>query len=144
MATPERDFPLGHPKAVDTVIGSPEHKAWLEQQKFLENIRDFPPGHPKAIDTPGNLNHLEWAGGVDPLNPHLEAHTGLTPARAAAAREFNRRMAAGALDSPALQPIDANVANEALAAERQRLNVDYLSEEQTRAVLAKLQKAEAA
>ena len=50
----ERDFPIGHPAAVDTVIGSPEHLAWIEQHKFSENVRDFPPGHAKAVDTAGN------------------------------------------------------------------------------------------
>lgn len=135
----ERDFPIGHPKAIDTVIGSHEHLAWLEQHKFLENARDFPPGHPKAIDTAGNLNHLVWPGGVDPLNPHREAHTGRTPEQAAAVREWDEEEAAGAHESPVVPVIDAAVANAALAAERARLGVDSLTMEQHSAVLAKLQ-----
>jgi|SRR6267143_1070652 len=137
----ERDHPIGHPAAADTVIGSREHKAWIEQHKWLENARDFPPGHPKAADTPGNLNHLPLVAGVDPLNPHLEAHTGQTPERAAALKEWNRQQAALAKDSAALEPVDANVANEALAAERRRLDVDALTVEQTQEVLARLQRA---
>ena len=141
MPQVERDFPIGHPAAVDTIIGSREHKLWLEQHKWLENQRDFPPGHPKAADTPGNLNHIPVVAGVDPLNPHLEAHTGLTPEKAAAVREWNKAQAALAKESAALEPIDANVANEALAAERKRLDVDALTAEQTQEVLARLQNA---
>jgi hypothetical protein len=140
----ERDFPVGHPAAVDTVIGSAEHKAWIRQHQFEENARDFPPGHPKAADTPGNINHIAWPAGVDPLNPHLEEHTGLTPEKAAAVREWNARQAALAQESAALPPVDANVANEALAAERKRLDVDALTAEQTQAVLARLQEAQGA
>lgn len=141
MPQAERDFPVGHPAAVDTIIGSREHNAWLEQHKWLENQRDFPPGHPKAADTPGNLNHLPVVAGVDPLNPHLEAHTGLTPERANMVRAWNLQQAAVAKESAALEPIDANVANEALAAERKRLDVDALTAEQTQAILARLQRA---
>jgi len=86
----ERDFPLGHPAAVDTVIGSAEHKAWLRAHEFLENKRDFPPGHPKAADTPGNQNHVPVVAGVDPLNAHLEPFTGYTPQKAAAIAEHPR------------------------------------------------------
>lgn len=136
---PERDFPIGHPAAIDTVIGSPEHRAWLEQHKFAENARDFPPGHPKAADTPGNLNALPIRAGVDPHNPHLEEHTGYTPEKAAAVREWNKAEAAGAHDSPVLPVIDAVTLNNALAEERARLGVDALTMEQTQAVMAKLQ-----
>ena len=135
----ERDFPIGHPAAVDTVIGSPEHLAWVERHKFFENVRDFPPGHPKAADTAGNLNALPVRAGEDPHNPHLEAHTGRTPAQAAAVREWNAAEAAGAHESPVMPVIDALVLNEALAAERARLHVDALTMEQTQAVMSSLQ-----
>ena len=136
---PERDFPIGHPAAVDTVVGSPEHLLWLEQHKFLENARDFPPGHPKAADTVGNLNQLEVRAGVDPHNPHLEPFTGRTPEKAAAVREWQAAEAAGAHESPVQPIIDAAVLNAALAAERARLGVDALTMDQTQAVMASLQ-----
>jgi hypothetical protein len=136
---PERDFPIGHPKAIDTVINSPEHRAWLERHKWEENARDFPPGHPKAVDTPGNLNTLEVRAGEDPHNPHLEPLTGLQPERAAAVREWNAAEAAGAHESPVLPVIDQAVLNEALAKERARLDVDALDMAQTQAVMDQLQ-----
>jgi hypothetical protein len=139
MPQVERDFPLGHPAAVDTVIGSPEHKEWLRQHEFLENKRDFPPGHPKAADTPGNLNHVPVVAGVDPNNPHLEAFTGRTPEKAAAVRAHNAAAAAAAKESAALEPVDANVANAALAAKRKELGVDALTMEQHMEVLRGLQ-----
>ncbi len=135
----ERDFPVGHPAAVDTVIGSPEHLAWIEQHKFSENVRDFPPGHVKAVDTAGNLNALEVRAGVDPHNPHLEEFTGRTHAQAAAVREWNAAEAAGAHESPVMPVIDSAVLNAALAAERARLHVDALTMEQTQAVMSSLQ-----
>src|SRR5216683_386607 len=136
---PERDFPIGHPKAIDTVIDSPEHRRWLELHKWEENARDFPPGHPKASDTKGNLNTLEVRAGVDPHNPHLEPFTGLRPEQAKAVREWNAAEAAGAHESPVLPVIDQAVLNEALAAERARLHVDALTMEETQAVMGKLQ-----
>jgi hypothetical protein len=136
---PERDFPIGHPKAIDTVLGSPAHLAWVEQHKFEENTRDFPPGHPKAADTPGNLNALPVLPGVDPHNPHLEPFTGRTPAQAAQWAEWHRAEAAGAHESPVQPIIDQAVLNEALAKERARLDVDALTMEQTQVVMAKLQ-----
>ncbi len=135
----ERDFPIGHPAAVDTVIGSPDHLAWIEQHKFSENVRDFPPGHPKAVDTAGNLNALPVRAGVDPHNPHLEEFTGRTPERAAAVREWNKEEAAGAHESPVMPVIDAAVLNAALAEERARLHVDALTMEETQAVMSSLQ-----
>lgn len=142
MAQVERDFPVGHPKAADTKIGSPEHIAWLREHEFAENKRDFPPGHPKAIDTPGNINHIEWQPGVDPYNPHVEAFTGLQPAQAEAVADWNKAEAEGAHESPALKPIDANVANAALDAERKRLGVDVLTADQHAAVMEQLQNAQ--
>lgn len=138
MPQPERDFPIGHPKAADTVLGSPEHLAWTRMHAFYENKRDFPPGHPKAIDTPGNTNTVSWEPGIDPYNPHKEAHTGLLPEQAAAVAEWNREEAAGAHESPVRPIADANVVNEALAAERKRLGVETLDAEQYSAVLKSL------
>jgi hypothetical protein len=135
----ERDFPIGHPAAIDTVIGSEEHLAWIERHKFSENARDFPPGHPKAADTAGNLNTIVIEPGVDPHNPHLEAHTGRTPAQAAAVREWNKDEAAGAHESPVMPIIDAAVLNDALAAKRAELQVDALTMAETQEVMATLQ-----
>lgn len=142
MVQIERDFPVGHPKAADTVIGSPEHLEWTRQHAFHENRRDFPPGHPKAIDTPGNMNSVVWEAGVDPHNPHRQAFTGLQPEQAAAVAEWNAQEAKGAHESPVPKPIDANVVLEALAAERARLGVDVLDAEQYAAVIEKLQAAQ--
>ncbi len=139
----ERDFPLGHPAAVDTVPGSPEHLAWLRLHDSSRGERDFPPGHPKAADTPGNSNHIAWAAGVDPMNAHLEPFTGRTEEQAAAAAEYARQAAADAPESIALEPIDSLAANKALAAERKRLKVDALTAEQHAKVLAELQAARA-
>jgi len=136
---PERDFPVGHPAAVDTVMGSPAHLAWERQHQFDENRRDFPPGHIKAVDTPGNTNHIQWEAGVDQLNPHHQAFTGHSPDRAAAIAEWNADQAAGAHESPVLKPVDANVANAALEAKRKELGVDALTAEQHAEVIATLQ-----
>jgi hypothetical protein len=136
---PERDFPIGHPAAIDTVLGSPEHLAWVEKHKFEENARDFPPGHPKAVDTKGNLNSMHVRAGVDPHNPHLEPFTGRTPAQAATWAKWHQEEAAGAHESPVMPVIDQAVLNAALAEERDRLDVDALSMEQTQAVMARLQ-----
>lgn len=135
---PERDFPVGHPAAVDTVIGSAAHLAWIERHKWDENQRDFPPGHPKAADSPGNINATVWEPGVDPYNPHHQAWTGHAPEKAAAIAEWNRAEAAGAHESPVLQPVDANVANAALEAKRKELGVDALTAEQHAEVMASL------
>ena len=138
---PERDFPIGHPAAADTVIGSAAHRAWERLHQFEENRRDFPPGHPKAIDTPGNTNQTAWEPGVDPLNPHHQAFTGHPPQKAAAVAEWNEEQAAGAHESPVLPPVDATVANAALEAERKRLGVDSLTADQHAAVIAALHNA---
>jgi hypothetical protein len=139
MAQVERDFPIGHPAAADTVIGSPEHVEWMRQHQFLENKRDFPPGHIKAVDTPGNTNHLPVRAGVDPFNTHLEAFTGHTPEKAAAIAAHNKAVASGALESPVLPPVDALVANAALEAKRKELGVEALSYDEHMKVLAALQ-----
>lgn len=140
MPQVERDFPIGHPAAIDTIIGSPDHLAWVEQHKFEENLRDFPPGHPKAIDTPGNLNHLPAVAGVDPHNTQLEPFTGRTPQAAAAIRKWNEEEGRGAHESPVLPIVDASIAEAALAAKRAELKVDALTMEQHMEVLADLQR----
>jgi len=139
MVTGEQDFPAGHPKRVDYDPASPEAVEWARRNVSLRGERDFPVDHPKAADTPGNTNHFTWRAGVDPYNPHLEEHTGRTPAQAAAAHEFNLRQAERAQESPGLAPILSDVANAALAAERERLKVIALTAAQTGRVLAKLQ-----
>ncbi len=135
----EQDFPPGHPARFDYNPASPEAIEWARKNIHPLGERDYPVDHPKAVDTPGNTNHFTWAPGVDPYNPHLEEHTGRTPAQAKAMQEFNARQAEKAQESQALAPISSAVANEALAAERARLKVDALTEGQTRRVLAKLQ-----
>lgn len=137
----ERDFPLGHPAAVDTVPGSPEHLSWLQENDKSRGERDFPVGHLKAADTPGNLNHVQTVAGVDPLNTHMEPFTGRNPGQAAAAAAFAREAAVHAKESPALPPVDAEVANAALEAKRKELGVDTLTMDQHQEVLASLQKA---
>jgi hypothetical protein len=138
----ERDFPLGHPKAADTVIGSPEHLAWLREYDTSRGERDFPVDHPKAADTPGNLNHVQWEPGVDPFNPHLQAFTGRTPEKAEAVATFDKEASARAKESPALEPVDARRANAALAAKRRELGVETLTQAQMSEVLAELQKGQ--
>lgn len=137
---PERDFPIGHPAAIDTVIGSSDHLAWVEHHKFLENLRDFPPGHPKGSDTPGNLNAIPVRIGVDPHNPHLEPFTGRTPEKAAAVAQWNKEEAAGSHESPVLPIVEQSVAEAAMAAKRAELKVDALTMEQHMAVLVELQR----
>lgn len=137
----ERDYPLGHPKAVDTVIGSPEHMEWLRRNDTSLGERDFPVDHAKAADTPGNLNHVSWQPGVDPFNPHMQAFTGRNPEKAAAAAAFDKDASARAKESPALAPVDAPKANAALAAKRKELGVETLTQAQTQEVLAGLQTA---
>ncbi len=144
MQAGEQDFPAGHPKRFDYHPLSPEAQEWARQNVHLRGERDFPVDHPKAVDTPGNTNHFPWAPGVDPYNLHLEEHSGRTPEQAAAAREFNARMAERAQESEGLAPILSDVANAALAAERDRLKVIALTAAQTARVLAKLQEPQLA
>ncbi len=135
----EQDFPPGHPARFDYDPASPEAIEWARKNIHPLGERDWPVDHPKAVDTPGNTNHFSWTPGVDPYNPHLEEHTGRTPAQAKAARKFAAQLVEAAQESPALAPISSAVANEALAAERARLKVDALTASQTAKVLAKLQ-----
>ncbi len=139
-----RDFPLGHPKACDYVAGSAEAIEWARQNIHPLGERDWPVGHPKAVDTPGNTNHIPWVAGVDPYNPHLEPHTGRQPEQAKAAAEAALAAGQGAFESPIVEPISADVANAALAAKRKELGVDFLNADQHAAVLAELQRAQAA
>ena len=136
MTSIERDLPLGHPSAVDTVIGSTYHKAWLNEQAAKMNARDFPPGHPKAADTPGTDKQVEWRAGVDPAHPELEEFTGRTPQAAAAAANFARHGAEVAKESPVRIPVDADRVAVALTARRAELGVDVLTEAQTQEVVA--------
>ena len=139
MNAPERDFPIGHPAAIDTVIGSPEHRAWLRAHDLSGGEPDFPLGHPGRIDTPGNLNHVEWRAGVDPLNPQMEAFSGRTPDQARAVADYNAQAARGAKETRALPPVNAEIANAALEKKRKELGVFFLSADQIREVLAGIQ-----
>ncbi len=100
----EEDYPVGHPARFDYDPKSPEAIEWARLHIFPKGERDYPPDHPAAMDTPGNENHLQWRAGEDPHRPELEAHTGRTPAQAAAVREMNRRLAESARESPVLEP----------------------------------------
>ncbi len=135
----ERDFPVGHPASFDYDPSSAEAKEWARRNVNPRGERDFPVAHPKAADTPGNLNHLEVRAGVDPLNPHMQDFTGRSPEQAEAARAEALRQAEFAKESPALEPMDADVANAALARRRKELGVETLSMDETQAVLAELQ-----
>jgi hypothetical protein len=138
MAQMERDLPLGHPSAPDTVLGSPEHKRWLVAQEAKSNAVDFPTGHPKRFDTPGSMSTVQWQPGVDPAHPELEAFTGRTPEQVNAIAEYNRQRSAAQEPTPAHIPVDARKANKALAAKRAELGVDTLTAEETQAVLDSL------
>lgn len=139
--TKERDFPPGHPKAVDFDPKSPEALEWARQNVHQKGERDFPVDHPKAIDTPGNSNHVQWLAGVDPNNPHLQPFTGKTPEQVAALAEYDAMIQSGAHESPVLEPLDALVANAALEARRKELKVDVLTSEQYTQVIAELHEA---
>lgn len=140
MAQTERDFPIGHPLAIDTVIGSPEHKAWLGQFDTSLGESDFPLGHPARVDTPGNLNHLEWRAGVDPMNAQMEAFTGRTPDQARAIANYNATASKQAKETAAVPPVDAQAANDALEQRRKELGVFFLTADQTKEVLSGLQR----
>lgn len=136
----EPDFPPGHPARFDYDPESADAKQWAIENVHLRGERDFPVGHPKAADTPGNTNHIETLAGVEPRNPHMEAHTGRTPEQAEAVRALSLEQAEHAKESPALEPIDADAANAALAARRKELGVETLDYDQTQEVLATLQR----
>jgi hypothetical protein len=131
----EEDFPKGHPARHDWDPESPEAKEWARLHVAPLGERDFPPDHPKAADTPGNLNHLPSIAGVDPLNPHREAHTGRTPAQAAAVQALSEMASRAAKESPVLQPIDARVVNRMLDRKRDEVGRDQLTPEEYAGVM---------
>lgn len=139
MAEPRRqleeDFPPGHPGRSDYDPDSPAAKEWARLNVQPLGERDFPVDHPKALDTPGNLNHLPVTAGVDPLNPHREAHTGRTPRQAEAVRNLSVVASQAAKESPVTQPIDAATVNRMLDHRRSELGRDQLTPEEYSSVL---------
>lgn len=131
----EEDFPAGHPGRHDYNPKSPEAIEWARRHVGPLGERDFPVDHPKAIDTPGNLNHLQWETGVDPMNPHREPHTGRTPEQAAGARALSERASKRATESPVTHPIDAATVNRMLDNKRHELNRDELTPEEYAGVM---------
>lgn len=137
----EHDFPPGHPGRFDYDPTSPEAIEWARKNVAPLGERDFPVDHPKAVDTPGNLNHLVVETGVDPLNPHREAHTGRTPAQVAGIRALSEAASRAAKESPVALPLDAAVVNAALDRKRQELGRDLLTEAEYSDVIAEIHRA---
>jgi hypothetical protein len=137
----ERDFLLGHPAAADYVPGSPESNEWARVNVSPLGQRDFPVDHPKAVDTAGNLNTLEWEAGVDPHNPHREAHTGRTPEQAAGVAALSEAASKAAKESPVMQPVDASAVNAALDVKRAEVGRDILTAGEYSEVMAAIQAA---
>jgi hypothetical protein len=135
----ERDFPPGHPAASDYNPASPEAMEWARVNVNPLGTRDFPVDHPKAIDTPGNTNVLTWQPGVDPHNPHREAHTGRTPEQAAGVAAMSETASKAAKESPVTQPLDAVEVSLALNAKRAEVGRDILTAEEYSEVIAKVQ-----
>ena len=131
----EEDFPKGHPGRNDYDPESQEAKDWASQNVHPLGERDFPVGHTAAADTPGNLNHLTWAPGVDPLNPHREAHTGRTPAQVEGLRKLSEAASRQAQESPVTYPVDAAVLNAMLDTRRKDLGRDLLTPEEYQSVV---------
>lgn len=136
----EQDFPPGHPGRFDYDPNSAEAAEWARKNVTGLGERDFPIDHPKAADTAGNLNHLEWAPGVDPHNPHREPFTGRTPEQAAGVAKLSALASAAAKESPVLQPLDAVEVANALNAKRKEVGRDLLTPEEYSAVIGELQK----
>ncbi len=132
----ETDFPAGHPGRADYDPASPEAIEWARQHVNPLGERDFPVDHPAAADTAGNMNALVWAAGIDPHNPHREAHTGRTPEQAAGVKALSAAASKAAKESPVLVPIDAVEVAELLDAKRRELKRDILTPEEHAAVLA--------
>jgi hypothetical protein len=132
----EEAFPKGHPARFDYDPKSPEAIEWSRQNVHPLGERAFPVGHPAAIDTPGNLNHIQWQPGVDPLNPHLEPFTGRTPEQAAGVHALSEAASQAALESPFTTPLDAAVVNAALDAKRRELGRDALTADEYSAVVS--------
>lgn len=137
----ERDFPPGHPAASDYDPRSPEAIEWARRNVTPFGQRDFPVDHPKAADTPGNTNTLEWETGVDPHNPHREAHTGRTPEQAAGVAAMSETASRAAKESPVTLPLDAAVVNTALDKKRVEVGRDLLTPEEYSEVIAEVQTA---
>lgn len=133
-------FPKGHPGNPDWNPASPEAIEWARKNIHPLGERDFPPDHPGAADTAGNLNSLEWAPGVDPMNPHREPHTGRTPEQAAGVARLSALASLAAVESPVLQPVDAVEVATALNAKRKQVGRDVLTPEEFSAVMAEIQK----
>lgn len=131
----EHDFPAGHPGRSDFDPESAEAKEWARLHVSPLGERDFPPDHPKALDTPGNLNHLPVTAGVDPLNPHREPFTGRSPAQAAGVRALSEAASRAAVESPVVQPVDAQVVNRMLDQKRSDVGRDLLTPEEYQSVL---------
>lgn len=128
-------FPKGHPGRNDYDPDSPEAKEWARKNVHPLGERDFPVDHPAAADTPGNLNHLTWAPGVDPINPHREAHTGRTPAQVEGLRKLSEAASRQAQESPVTYPVDAAVLNSMLDQRRKELGRDLLTNDEYQAVV---------
>lgn len=137
----EYDFPPGHPGRADYDPKSEAAIEWARKHVSPLGSRDFPVDHPKAADTPGNLNHVVYEAGVDPLNPHREAHTGRTPEQVEGIRELSRMASQAALESPVTLPLDAAVVNAALDEKRRELGRDLLTEEEYSEVVAQIHTA---
>lgn len=137
----EHDFPPGHPGRADYDPKSEAAIEWARRNVAPLGARDFPVDHPKAVDTPGNLNSLVNEAGVDPLNPHREAHTGRTPEQVAGIRELSRMASEAAKESPVTLPLDAAVVNEALDRKRHELGRDQLTEAEYSGVIAEIHRA---
>jgi len=124
----EEDFPKGHPGRGDYDPGSDEAIEWARLHVAPLGQRDFPIDHPGAVDTPGHKNAITWEAGVDPFNPHLEAHSGRTPAQVAGLRALSDYASSVAKESPAAMPLDAIAVNAALDAKRKQVGRDILTE----------------
>jgi hypothetical protein len=135
----ERDFPPGHPAASDYDPASPEAIEWARVNVAPFGQRDFPVDHVKAVDTPGNTNHLVWEAGVDPHNPHREAHTGRTPEQAAGVAAMTAIASQAAKESPVTLPLDAVVVNAALDKKRAEVERDLLTPAEYSEVIAAIQ-----
>lgn len=135
----QQDFPKGHPARCDYDPASTEAIEWKRVNVHPLGERDFPVDHVKAADTKGNENGMIWRIGVDPRNPHLQEFTGRTPAQVEGLAEHSRIVSTPPEKPLALPPIDAEVANAALADERKALGVEVLTIEQHNAVMARLQ-----
>jgi len=131
----EQDFPPGHPGRSDYSSSSSDAREWARLNVHPLGEPSFPVGHPGRADTPGNFTSVEWRGGVDPLNPHIEPFTGRTPEEAEAVRAMSEAASKAAAESPVLPAIDAADVAARMAAKRQELGQAILTPEQVSAVL---------